>query len=176
MTPAPLSAPLSAPLGDAFNAPVAARLSADFEVHRLRREVDIGCADDEHGVRQPVLISLRATLQARHLFAGEVYQPPYDYVAMVQAVDAAIASRPRFILQETLFVAIAARVLADPLIESLTLTLAKTARYEGCEGIGVQARVDRAQLAALAPHYPEDAALQALAAAAAPTIAPCAPT
>ncbi len=136
---------------------------AVFEVNGVERRLEIGCADDEHGVTQPVLITLRATLDAADLFAGDTRQPPYDYVALLNSVDAAIASRPRFILQETLFVAIAARVLADPLVKRLHLQIAKTARYAGCRWIGISASVGRAELAAWAARYPEDPALAALA-------------
>ena len=134
-------------------------LKAEFEVHRLRRTIEIGCAPDEHGVTQGVTITLRATLDGRTLFAGDTLTPPYDYCALIDAVDDAIASRPRFILQETLFVAIAARVLADPQVERLDLEIAKTERYDGCDFIATRASVARADLAALAARYPEDAAL-----------------
>jgi dihydroneopterin aldolase len=139
-------------------------LKATFEVHALDRTIEIGCAPDEHGVTQPVQVTLRATLDAQHMFAGDTLTPPYDYVDLVQAVDDAIASRPRFILQETLFVAIAARVLASPVVERLELQIAKTARYDGCRWIGLAASLDRSQLRALAPNYPEDPVLAALAA------------
>lgn len=134
-----------------------------FEITDLRRELEIGCADDEHGVTQPMLLTLRGHLAHEHLFTGDTLTPPYDYCALIDAVDAAIASRPRFILQETLFVAIAARVLAHPLVLSLDMHMAKTARYEGCRSIGLQATLDRDALRRLAPLYPEDAAVAAFA-------------
>ena len=134
-------------------------LKARFEIRRLERQVEIGCADDEHGVSQPIVVTIRVTLDSAHFFAGEVYAPPYDYCRAIQAVDDAIASRPRFVLQETLFVAIAARVLADPVIEDVEIELAKTARYDGCEQIGMTARVTRADLAMLASRYAEDPAV-----------------
>jgi dihydroneopterin aldolase len=81
----------------------------------------------------------------------------------VQAVDDAIASRPHFILQETLFVAIAARILADPVVQDVELEVTKTERYAGCDGIGLRARVTRADIAALAGRYPEDPAVAACA-------------
>lgn len=144
-------------------------LKPQFEITRLKRALEIGCADDEHGVTQAVEITLRVTLDSAAMFAGDVYVPPYDYCRSVDAVDAAIASRPRFILQETLFVAIAARVLADPVIEAVDLSITKTERYAGCDGIGIRATVTRRDLAALAPRYPEDPALAHLAATAAHT-------
>lgn len=133
--------------------------TAEFEVHRLQRSIEIGCADDEHGITQPVEITLRATLGAAAMFAGDTKTPPYDYESLTHAVDAALASRPRFILQETLFIAIAARVLADPLVERLHLAIAKTARYAGCDWIGIAASVDRQALREVAARYPEDRAL-----------------
>ncbi len=143
-------------------------MKAVFEVDTLQRRIEIGCADDEHGVQQGVTITLRATLDGTAMFAGDTRTPPFDYCAMIDAVDAAIASRPRFILQETLVVAVAARVLANPLIERLDIALDKTERYAGTRAIGVRAVFTRADLAELAPRYPEDAALALFAAAPAP--------
>ena len=136
-------------------------MKAQFEVDTLARQVEIGCADDEHGVQQAVTITLRATLDGSTLFAGDTRTPPFDYCALIDAVDAALASRPRFILQETLVVAIAARVLADPLVQAIEIALDKTERYPGCRSIGVRAAFDRAALRALAARYPEDPALAA---------------
>ena len=122
-----------------------------FEISDLKRDLEIGCADDEHGVQQPMLITLRAFLGPEDIFAGDTLTPPYDYCELIQAVDDAIASRPRFILQETLFVAVAARVLANPRVQALEMHMAKTARYEGCRCIGLRATLDRAALMRLAP-------------------------
>ncbi len=138
-------------------------LKARFEIDRLERTIEIGCAADEHGVRQAVVLTLRATLDGRTMFAGDLLEPPFDYCAITQAVDDAIASRPRFILQETLAVAVAARVLANPLVERIEIELAKTERYAGCRAIGVQASFDRSDLAELAARYPEDPAIAAFA-------------
>lgn len=138
-------------------------MKAVFEVDTLQRRIEIGCAPDEHGVEQAVSLTLRATMDGRSMFAGDTLTPPFDYCAMVDAVDAAIASRPRFILQETLVVAIAARVLAHPLIEAIAIDLDKTERYAGTRAIGVRATFTRADLADLATRYPEDAALAAFA-------------
>ena len=138
-------------------------LNPRFEITRLQRQMEIGCADDEHGVKQGVEISIRVTLDARDMFAGDTFTPPYDYVRSVQAVDDALASRAHFILQETLFVAIAARILADPVVQELELQVTKTERYAGCDGIGLSARVTRADIAALADRYPEDPAVAACA-------------
>lgn len=134
-----------------------------YEIHELRRELEIGCADDEHGVKQPLLLTLRATLAPEQLFAGDSFTPPYDYCELIQAADDAIASRPRFILQETLVVAIAARALANPLVESIEIEIAKTARYESCRAIGVRATLTRTDLRQLAPRYAEDPAVARLA-------------
>lgn len=134
-----------------------------FEILRLQRQMQIGCADDEQGVRQAVELTIRVTLDERHLFAGDTFTPPYDYCRSVQAVDDALASRPHFILQETLFVAIAARILADPVVQDVELQVTKTERYAGCDGIGLSARVTRADIAALVDRYPEDPAVAACA-------------
>lgn len=136
-------------------------MKAQFEVDTLLRQVEIGCADDEHGVQQAVTITLRATLDGSAMFAGDTRTPPFDYCALIGAVDAALASRPRFVLQETLVVAIAARVLADPLVERIEIVLDKTERYQGCRSIGVRAAFERADLTALAARYPEDPVLNA---------------
>ena len=138
-------------------------LSTRFEITRLQRQMEIGCADDEHGVKQGVEVTIRVTLDGRDMFAGDTFTPPYDYCRSVQAVDDAIASRPHFILQETLFVAIAARILADPVVQDVELEVTKTERYAGCDGIGLRARVTRADIAALAGRYPEDPAVAACA-------------
>jgi dihydroneopterin aldolase len=126
---------------------------AIYEVNELVREADIGCAPDEHGLKQAVVLTLRATVDTAEVFTGDTYTPPYDYVDMVRAVDDALAARPRYVLQETLAVEVARRVLANPLIESLDVHLAKTERYAGCRHIGLHVTFDRAALAALAPRY-----------------------
>lgn len=59
--------------------------------------------------------------------------------------------------------AIAARVLANPLIEAIAIDLDKTERYAGTRAIGVRATFTRADLVDLATRYPEDAALAAFA-------------
>lgn len=134
-------------------------LQAHFEIKNLLRRMEIGCAPDEHGVTQEVALTLRVTLHGDDLFGGETFQPGYDYTAMIDAVDAAIASRPRFVLQETLFVAIAARVLAHPLVQRLDMEMAKTERYSGCDAIGMAAALTRDDLRAIAARYAEDPAL-----------------
>jgi dihydroneopterin aldolase len=146
-------------------------LKPQFEITRLQRQMEIGCADDEHGVKQGVEITIRVTLDERDMFAGDTFTPPYDYCRSVQAVDDALASRRHFILQETLFVAIAARILADPVVQDVELQVTKTERYAGCDGIGLSARVTRADIAALASRYPEDPAVAAFAGAIAPVAA-----
>ena len=62
-------------------------MKAVFEVDTLQRRIEIGCAPDEHGVEQAVSLTLRATLDGRSMFAGDTLTPPFDYCAMVDAVD-----------------------------------------------------------------------------------------
>lgn len=123
-----------------------------FELNELVRDVDIGCAPEEHGALQPVLISMRVALSSEAVFRGDTKAPPYDYCHMVEAIDEAIAAQPRFVLQETLFLQIAARVLAHSLVASLDLSLAKTQRYAGCRSMGMQARVTKADLPTIHAH------------------------
>ena len=132
-----------------------------LEVRGLQRQADIGCSVAEHGVLQPVLLDLRAGLMPSVLLRGDATTPALDYLVLVQAVDAALASRDHVALQETLCVAIAARVLADPRIDVIELRLAKTAAYPGCEGLGIHTTIDRATLRQVAHHYLEDPAVRA---------------
>lgn len=132
---------------------------AHYELNSLFREIEIGCADEEHGIRQPVTISMRVALVGDTLFGGETAHPEYDYCEMLKAVDDAIASRPRFILQETLLVAIACRVLASRRVERLEIVIAKTQRYEGCDSIGVRANLTYADVLRIAERYPQERAL-----------------
>jgi dihydroneopterin aldolase len=129
---------------------------AHYELNSLVREIEIGCANEEHGIRQPVTISMRVALVGDTLFGGETKHPKYDYCDLLKAVDDAISSRPRFILQETLLVAIACRVLANRLVERLEIVIAKTQRYEGCESIGVRASLTHADVLRIAERYPQE--------------------
>lgn len=134
-------------------------MSNVYELNALERDIEIGCADDEHGIRQQVLISMRVALVGDTLFSGEMQHPPYDYCELIDAVDSAIAARPRYILQETLLVAIACRVLRNPLVERLEISVSKTQRYAGCQSIGVRASLTRADALRIAARYPEELAL-----------------
>jgi len=129
------------------------RLKTFFKLNELRRTVEIGCADEEHGVKQEILISMQVTLDSNTVFSGETYKPRYDYCHMLEAVDQAIDSKPRFILQETLFFAIAQRVLSHPLIPEMELSLLKTQRYSGCQSLGISATLTKADIQKLEERY-----------------------
>ncbi len=124
-----------------------------FKLNELKRTIEIGCAEEEHGVKQEVLISIQVTLDGNTVFAGETYKPPYDYCHMIEAVDQAISSKPRFVLQETLFFAIAQLVLSHPLIQEMELSLFKTQRYSGCESLGMSAILTKADVQRLRERY-----------------------
>jgi len=128
-------------------------LKTFFKLIELRRDVEIGCAAEEHGVKQEILISMQVTLDGNTVFAGETYQPPYDYCHMIEAVDQAIASQPRFVLQETLFFMIAQRVLFHPLVQEIELSLFKTQRYSGCQSLGISSTLTKADVQKLEERY-----------------------
>jgi dihydroneopterin aldolase len=130
-------------------------LKAYFELNELKRDVEIGCAKEEYGIKQEVLISMRLTLDGNTIFSGETYAPPYDYCNMIKAVDDAIASRSRFVLQETLVFEIASRVLSHPLVEGVELRLFKTQRYAGSRSLGIQATLTKDDIHRLLDRYTE---------------------
>jgi dihydroneopterin aldolase len=131
------------------------KLKAYFVLNELSRDVEIGCAEEEHGVKQKVSISMRVMFDGGAMFSGEMDKPPYDYCDIIKAVDDAIASQPRFILQETLFFAIARRVLSHPFVEGIELSLSKTQRYVDCRSLGVQAILTKADIQHLSDRYAE---------------------
>jgi dihydroneopterin aldolase len=135
--------------------PKECELKTYFELNELKRNLEIGCAEEEHGVNQEVVISMRVTLDGDKVFSGDTYKPPYDYCEMIKAVDDAIASRSRFVLQETLFFAIASRVLSSPLVQEVELSLQKTQRYTDCRSLGIRATLTRTDVHRLLDRYSE---------------------
>jgi|GEM_PF-6264510 len=128
-------------------------LKAYFQLNELKRNIDIGCAEDEHGVKQEVVISMQVSVDASIAFSGDTYEPPYDYCSMITAVDEVIASKPRFILIETLFFSIGRRILADPIIKDVELSVFKTTRYTGCRSLGMRATLTRPDIDRFASRY-----------------------
>jgi dihydroneopterin aldolase len=124
-------------------------LKTYFVLNELSRDIEIGCAEEEYGIKQNISITIRAMLDAISVFCGDTDHPPYDYCDMIKAVDDAIASQSHFILQETLFLAIAERLLSHPLVESIDLSLSKTNRYENCKSLGVEGTLNKSGLQVL---------------------------
>ncbi len=103
-------------------------------LHGYRREVEIGVLDEEHGVRQRLLIDVEVevtTTPARD-DVGEVV----SYVTLVDAVEA-VADGPRLDLVETFAERIAERCLADPRAARVHVRIAKLDRLEGGARFGV---------------------------------------
>ncbi len=130
-------------------------LKAFFRLNELIREVEIGCADDEHNIKQRVLISIEVELQGEAVFCGDTMNPPYDYCDIISAVDQAIESRPRFILQETLLFMIAKIILMNPIVKIADISFSKIERYPACQSIGVRATFNKDDILSFSNHYPD---------------------
>ena len=113
-----------------------------FEVNGYRADARIGCAPEEHGVTQAVVIDLRVHLFFNPALYLDSYTMPYDYMAAMDAISATVAEG-HHILQEALALKIGRRVLASEHVERVEVRLRKTERYEGVESIGFFTPVDR---------------------------------
>ena len=117
-----------------------------FEINGYQARAQIGCAPDEHGVAQGVVIDLRVHLFFNPALYLDRYAMSYDYLAAVDAITATLAEG-HHILQESLALKIGRRVLASEHVERVDVRVRKTERYDGVESIGFFTVVDRDLLA-----------------------------
>ncbi|WP_442774419.1 dihydroneopterin aldolase [Sphaerotilus montanus] len=113
-----------------------------FEINGYQARAQIGCAPDEHGVAQGVVIDLRVHLFFNPALYLDRYAMPYDYMAAVDAIATTLAEG-HHILQESLALKIGRRVLASEHVERVDVRVRKTERYDGVESIGFFTPVDR---------------------------------
>lgn len=113
-----------------------------FEINGYQARAQIGCAPDEHGVAQGVVIDLRVHLFFNPALYLDRYTMPYDYMAAVDAIATTLAEG-HHILQESLALKIGRRVLASEHVERVDVRIRKTERYDGVESIGFFTPVDR---------------------------------
>ncbi len=100
-----------------------------------RLPAQIGALDEEHGRSQPVIVTIdvwvEKTALADHLAAA------YDYRALPQAVDAALAAG-HIELQETLVKAVAETLMTDCRVQAVRVQSTKPEAYPNCDGISVE--------------------------------------
>ncbi|MEY4754828.1 MAG: hypothetical protein RJA44_2503 [Pseudomonadota bacterium] len=113
-----------------------------FEINGYRSSAQIGCAPDEHGVTQEVVIDLRVHLFFDPALYLDRYQMPYDYMAAMNAIADTLAEG-HHILQEALALRIGRRILVSEHVERVDVRVRKTERYEGVESIGFYSTIDR---------------------------------
>ena len=113
-----------------------------FEINGYQARAQIGCAPDEHGVTQGVVVDLRVHLFFNPGLYLDRYTMPYDYMAAVDAIATTLAEG-HHILQESLALKIGRRVLASEHVERVDVRVRKTERYDGVESIGFFTPVDR---------------------------------
>ena len=113
-----------------------------FEINGYRARAQIGCAPDEHGVTQETLVDLRVNLFFDPAIYLDRYEMPYDYLQALDAITETVAEG-HHILQESLALKIARRVLESEQVASVEVRVRKTERYSGVESIGFFTHVDR---------------------------------
>jgi len=113
-----------------------------FEINGYRARAQIGCAPDEHGVTQETIVDLRVNLFFDPGLYLDRYEMPYDYLQALDAITTTVAEG-HHILQESMALKIARRVLESTHVESVDVRIRKTERYEGVESIGSFTQVDR---------------------------------
>lgn len=113
-----------------------------FEINGYRARAQIGCAPDEHGVTQETIVDLLVNLFFDPALYLDRYEMPYDYLQALDAITATVAEG-HHILQESMALKIARRVLESEHVESVDVRIRKTERYEGVESIGFFTHVDR---------------------------------
>ena len=117
-----------------------------FEINAYQARAEIGCAPDEHGVQQGVLVDLRVHVQPDPALYLDRYAMPYDYLAALAAIEDSIG-QGHHILQEGLALAIAQRVLDAPQVVKVDVRIRKTERYERVESVGFFTSFSRELLA-----------------------------
>lgn len=113
-----------------------------FEVNGYQARAQIGCAAEEHGVAQGVVIDLRVHLFFNPALYLDRYAMSYDYLAATQAIADTLAEG-HHILQESLALKIGRRLLDSEHVERVDVRLRKTERYADVESIGFFTVVDR---------------------------------
>lgn len=117
-----------------------------FEINAYRARAQIGCAPEEHGVTQEVVVDLRVHLVPHPALYLDSYQMSYDYMAAVEAIEATVREG-HHILQESMALKIGRRILSSEQIACVDVRLRKTERYDDVDSIGFFTPVDRELLA-----------------------------
>ncbi|MEY4757519.1 MAG: hypothetical protein RJA34_2417 [Pseudomonadota bacterium] len=121
-----------------------------FEVKSYRKNIIIGCADDEQVSPQEVVFDLVASIQPKATLLMDVWEPEFDYCVLTDAVDAACAHIGVKILQEPLAFDVMSRIFeSHALINELDIMTRKTQRYSGTDYIGFRMSLNRTQWQAL---------------------------
>lgn len=100
-----------------------------------RLPAKIGALDEEHGRTQPVVVTIDVWVEKTAL--ADRLAAAYDYRALPQAVDAAVASG-HIELQETLVEAVADALWADTRVKAVRVQSTKPEAYPNCDGISVE--------------------------------------
>ena len=121
-----------------------------FEVKSYRKNIIIGCADDEQVAPQEVVFDIVASIQPKATLLMDVWEPEFDYCVLTDAVDAACAHIGVKILQEPLAFDVMSRIFeSHALINELDIMTRKTQRYSGTDYIGFRMSLNRTQWQAL---------------------------
>ena len=121
-----------------------------FEVKSYRKNIIIGCADDEQVNPQEVVFDIVASVQPKATLLMDVWEPEFDYCVLTDAVDAACAHLGVKILQEPLAFEVMTRIFeSHSLVQDLAIMIRKTQRYSGTDYIGFRMSLNRGQWLAL---------------------------
>lgn len=109
--------------------------AASFRIKGYRASAQIGCAADELGIKQEVVIDAVIRLYPGEDLFEDTRSMPYDYLDAISAIEEAVAAG-HHILQEALAFQIASRILEHPRARAVEISTLKTQRYPGTEGVG----------------------------------------
>jgi len=117
-----------------------------FEVKSYRKNIVIGCADDEQVAPQEVVFDVVACVTPKAELLVDTWHPAFDYCVLTHAIDEACALLKLKILQEPLAYDVISRIFeSHPLIEAVDLMVCKTQRYSGTDYIGFRLSLNREQ-------------------------------
>ncbi|MBR1281553.1 dihydroneopterin aldolase [Bradyrhizobium sp. AUGA SZCCT0177] len=117
-------------------------MEAKYLVHGYRGQAAIGCAEEEHGIRQEVVIHLAVFVDPDDDIFEDTRSMPYDYQIALDVLDSAF-QEGHWILQEALAKAIADRILAHPRVTKVEVHTIKVQRYPNTEGVGFHLTASR---------------------------------
>ncbi len=117
--------------------------SCQFEVKDYRKQIEIGCAVDEHGVSQEVVFDIVAELTPTAMLLNDTYDTPFDYCHLTRCVDEVCSGKRHHILQEPMCLEIMSLIFQHPLVNEVEIFSRKTQRYAGTDHIGFRLRLTR---------------------------------